>query len=156
MNEPDLMLIRPSKAWEAAIWAYRQEYFDHGETRINGSCGLASFDDFDQWLALAQSIVRDKLSRDQVHASTFFSVRKSDGRIVGSIQLRHFLTPELERHGGHMGYGIRPTERRKGYGRQQLMLALDEARCLGIPEVMLSCNKDNVASSKTIISCGGY
>ena len=155
MNEPDLMLIRPSKAWEAAIWAYRQEYLDHGETRINGSCGLGSYRDFDQWLALAQSIVRDKLSRDQVHASTFFSMRKSDGRIVGSIQLRHFLTPELERHGGHVGYGIRPTERSKGYGTQQLMLVMDIAGDMEIPRLLISCDKDNAASSRTILSCGG-
>ena len=75
-------------------------------------------------LEIVLSIEKDKL-RNNVHASTFFSVRKSDNRIIGTIQLRHFLTDELEKHGGHIGYGIRPTERKKGYGKQQLLLALE-------------------------------
>lgn len=54
---------------------------------------------------------------DNVHASTFFSVRKSDNKIIGTIQLWHFLTDEFKKHGGHIGYGIRPTERKKGYGK---------------------------------------
>ena len=150
----DLYLIRPSKDLETEIWKYRQEYFDFGETRINGSCGLAHSDNFDEWLALALSIEKEKL-RNGVHASTFFSVRKTDKKLIGSIQIRHALTPDLEKHGGHIGYGIRPSERRKSYGKQQLLLALEAARSLKIPKVMISCDKDNIPSSKTAQSCGG-
>ena len=82
-------------------------------------------------------------------------LRESDNKVLGSVQLRHFLTPELEKHGGHIGYSIRPSERQKGYGKQQLLLVLDVVKQMKIPEVMISCNKDNIASSKTIISCGG-
>ncbi|HAQ40064.1 MAG TPA: GNAT family N-acetyltransferase [Clostridiales bacterium] len=112
---------------------------------MSGSCGIARANNFDEWLELVLSIKKDKL-RNNVHASTFFSVRKTDNKIIGSIQLRHLLTPELEKHGGHIGYGIRPSERRKGYGKQQLLLALNEA---------YNCDKDNVPSMKTAISCGG-
>jgi len=150
----DLFITRPSKDLEKEIWEYRQEYLDFGETGINGSCGLARYDNFDEWLELVLSIEKDKL-RNNVHASTFFSIRKTDNKIIGSIQLRHFLTPELEKHGGHIGYGIRPSERRKGYGKQQLLLALEEASHLKIPRVMIICDKDNVPSMKTAISCGG-
>jgi predicted acetyltransferase len=150
----DLFIIRPSKDLEKEIWEYRQEYFDFGETGINGSCGLARYDNFDEWLELVLSIEKDKL-RNNVHASTFFSVRKNDNKIIGSIQLRHFLTPELEKHGGHIGYGVRPTERRIGYGKQQLLLLLDEAYNMKIPKVMIICDKDNVPSAKTALSCGG-
>ena len=62
---------------------------------------------------------------------------------------------ELEEHGGHIGYGVRPSERRKGYGKQQLLLVLDAARQMKIPKVMISCDKDNIASGKTAVSCGG-
>jgi predicted acetyltransferase len=121
---------------------------------INGSCGLARFDNFDEWLELVLSIEKDKL-RNNVHASTFFSIRKTDNKIIGSIQLRHFLTPDLEKHGGHIGYGIRPSERRKSYGKQQLFLVLDIARNMKIPKVMISCDKHNIPSKKTALSCGG-
>lgn len=150
----ELIITRPSSELKEAICEYRQEYFDFGETQINGSCGIARANNFDEWLKLVLSIEKDKL-RNNVHASTFFSVRKTDNKIIGSIQLRHFLTPELEKHGGHIGYGIRPSERRKGYGKQQLLLALDEAYNLKIPRVMIICDKDNVPSMKTAISCGG-
>jgi predicted acetyltransferase len=150
----ELILIRPSYELKEAIWEFRQEYFDFGEPHINGTCGMTNFDNFEEWLELVLSIEKDKL-RNGVHASTFFSVRKTDNKIIGSVQLRHFLTPELENHGGHIGYGIRPSERRKGYGKQQLLLALDEASKLNIPKVMITCYKDNFRSAKTAISCGG-
>lgn len=150
-----LILVKPSKELEKSIWEYRQEYFDCGEKHINGSYGIAYYDNFDEWLELVLSIEKDNLSREKVHASTFFSIRKSDNKIIGSIQLRHFLTDELEKHGGHIGYGIRPKERQKGYGKQQLHLVFDVAKAMNIPKVMISCDKDNIASNRTIISCGG-
>ena len=98
----DLVLIRPSKKMEKDIWEYRQEYLLCGEKHINGCCGIGYYDDFDTWLEFVLAIEKDKLSREGVHASTFFSVRKSDNKIIGSIQLRHFLTEDLKRHGGQM------------------------------------------------------
>ncbi len=153
--EYDLLLVKPSKALEKEIWGYRQEYFDLGETHIHGSGGMARFPAFDEWLEFILAIEKDRLSNLQVHASTFFSVRKADSKIIGSIQLRHSLSPSLAESGGHIGYGIRPSERRKGYGRQQLSLALDVARDRGLSKVMITCNKANTASGKTARSCGG-
>ena len=149
-----LILRKPSKELEDRIWDYRQEYFDFGEKRINGSCGLHNYESFDEWLNIVLSLETEK-QKDKASASTFFMLRESDNKVLGSVQLRHFLTPELEKHGGHIGYSIRPSERQKGYGKQQLLLVLDVVKQMKIPEVMISCNKDNIASSKTIISCGG-
>lgn len=149
----NLFLIRPSKVLEREIWEYRQEWFDFGDTQVNGSCGLAYHDNFDEWLNLVLSIEKDKL-RKNVHTSTFFSIRKEDNKIIGSVKLHHFLTPDLE-NGGHIAYGIRPSERKKGYGKQQLLLVLDAARDIKIPKVMIACDKDNIASAKTVLSCGG-
>jgi predicted acetyltransferase len=64
------------------------------------------------------------------------------------------LTPEIE-NGGHIAYGIRPSERKKGYGKQQLLLILDGARSMNMPKVMIVCDKDNIASAKTALSCYG-
>ena len=55
-----------------------------------------------------------------MHTSTFFSLRKEDNKIIGSIKLHHFLTTDLEKHAGNIGYGIRPLAREKDYGKQQL------------------------------------
>lgn len=75
-----------------------------------------------------------QIARNNVHTSTFFSVRKKDNKIIGSVKLHHFLTPEIE-NSGHIAYGIRPSERKKGYG--------------------IVCDKDNIASAKTALSCNG-
>lgn len=150
MNE--LSLIRPSKDLEKVIWEYRQEFLEHGEA-VNGSCGLAYYENFYEWLELVQSIEKDRLRRN-VHTSTFFSIRNKDKKIIGSVKLHHSLTPVLE-NGGHIAYGIRPTERKKGYGKQQLLLILDEARNMKMPKVMIACDKENIASAKTALSCNG-
>ncbi len=110
--------------------------------------------DIDEWLSLVHDIKKDKL-RNGVHASTFFTVRKSDKKIVGSFQVRHFLTDELKKHGGHIGYAISPSERKKAYGKEQLKLALDVCKTMKILNVLLICNSDNKESIRTILSCGG-
>ncbi len=150
-----LYLMPASKQNQKEIWEYRQEFFDFGESNVNGSCGMAKFQDFDEWLEMVLAVEKERLSKDGIHASTFFSVRKADGKIIGSIQLRHALTPDLAEHGGHIGYGIRPTERKKGYGTQQLQLVLDIARQMGILRVMITCLTENTASAHTAVRCGG-
>lgn len=72
MRVDGLLPVRPSWDMRQALWAYRTELLAHGETRINGSCGLAFFDDFEEWLAVATSVVKEQVSREGVHASTFF------------------------------------------------------------------------------------
>jgi len=148
----NLFLIRPSKVLEREIWEYRQEYFDFGETNVNGSCGLAYNDNFHKWLNFVLS--KEKKLGNKVNTSTFFSIRKEDNKIIGSVKLHHFLTPDLE-NSGHIAYGIRPSERKKGYGKQQLLLVLEVARNMKIPKVMIVCDKDNIASAKTALNCGG-
>lgn len=55
-------------------------------------------------------------------------MRKSDNRILGIINIRHALNDYLLTYGGHIGYSIRPSERQKGYGKIQLLLALKNAK----------------------------
>ena len=150
-----LILVKPSKNIESSIQEYKQEFFDLGESRINGSCGITFYDNFESWLKITRSIEKETLSRDNVHASTFFTIRESDQKIIGSIQLRHSLTDELKNYGGHIGYAIRPSERKKGYGKQQLSLVLEIAKQMELSQVMVSCDKDNIASVNTIKACGG-
>ena len=86
---------------------------------------------------------------------TLFWLVRGGTAIVGTSQLRHTLTPDLEHEGGHIGYNIRPSQRRKGYGTRLLGLLLGKARGLGLQRVLLTCDTDNVASARIIEKNGG-
>jgi len=79
-----------------------------------------------------------------------------DGRDVVAVSgLRHRLTPHLEHEGGHIGYGVRPSQRRKGYGTAVCRLTLQKARAMGMTRVLITCDTDNVASARIIETNGG-
>lgn len=86
---------------------------------------------------------------------TFLLIRENDNRIVGFINLRWNLTESVLKFGGHIGYSIRPLERRKGYNKINLYMALQEAKKIGLDKVMLDCSINNLASDKTIKALGG-
>lgn len=75
--------------------------------------------------------------------------------LLGAVNIRHKLNDELKVTGGHIGDGIRPSERRKGYATEMIRLALIECRKLGLDRVLMVCNKDNVGSMKSIVKNGG-
>jgi predicted acetyltransferase len=77
-------------------------------------------------------------------------------KILGWIQIRHHIEhPNLREYGGHIGYGIRPSERRKWYATEMLHLALIEAQKIGLDRVMLGCYDDNIGSIRAIEKNGG-
>ena len=94
-----------------------------------------------------------KLGRCQ--SKTFLLIRKNDDKIIGTINVRWNLTEEVKQFGGNIGYGIRPTERRKGYNKINLYLGLMEAQKIGLDKVMLDCDVENLGSSKTMEALGG-
>jgi predicted acetyltransferase len=89
-----------------------------------------------------------------VPVTTFWLIDASD-RLLGESRLRHLLTPELEEYGGHIGYVIRPSERRKGFGTLILAHTLMKARELGLSRVRLTCDSSNTASARIIERNGG-
>lgn len=94
------------------------------------------------------------LEEGRVPSSVYFLM--CDDRIVGNLSIRHNIDNDfLSLYGGHIGCGVRPTERRKGYATIMLNLALEKCDELGIEEVMVSCKEDNIGSAKTIENnCG--
>ena len=91
----------------------------------------------------------------KVPDSVFFLLDTERNILLGAINIRHYLNDYLLNYGGHIGDGIRPSERRKGYATEMIRLALYECKKLGIDRVLMVCNKSNVASAKTIIKNGG-
>jgi predicted acetyltransferase len=73
-----------------------------------------------------------------------------NNEFIGKINVRHKLTKDLIKMGGHIGYDIRPSKRRLGYGKIMLKLALIEAKKIGISKIMVTCNFDNIPSKKII------
>ena len=76
-------------------------------------------------------------------------------RLLGAVNIRHYLNDSLLKEGGHIGDGIRPSERRKGYATEMIRLALVECKKLGIDKVLMTCDKDNIGSVKSIVKNGG-
>lgn len=151
-----ITLVSPTKAYESAVLEYKQEHTNNGEPLLHGSSKLDFVANYDSWLDHLKANSDEKtVQPGWVVSSTFLGVRESDGRIVGMIDIRHTLNDFLRNYGGNIGYGVRPTERRKGYATQMLRLALDYCRGLGLDRVMLACDKNNPASRLTIEKCGG-
>ena len=91
----------------------------------------------------------------KVPDSVFFLLDEESNRLLGAVNIRHCLNEYLLKYAGHIGDGIRPSERRKGYGTEMIRLALIECKKLGIDKVLMVCDKSNIASAKTIIKNGG-
>lgn len=87
--------------------------------------------------------------------SVFFCLDVDRDVFVGAVNIRHYLTEELLQSGGHLADGVRPSERRKGIATAMIGLALEECRKLGIDRVLMTCDKDNIGSAKSIQNNGG-
>ena len=153
LSNMQLTLIKPTKNLEYEIVEYKQEHFEYGDKQIHGSGGLAYYDDLDEWFKHIFSIENNGQVND-IQTTTFFTRRIDDEKLVGCTKIHHSLTPDLA-SGGHIAYGIRPSERGKGYGKQQLQLILDYAKSSGMKSVIIACDKSNIASARTAMSCGG-
>lgn len=150
-----LKFIRPTKEYEQQAYEYIREFNDYNSP-INGTGGLDHYlGHYDEWLERLENDRIRKPTKEKVPAETFFLVRESDNKLLGIINIRLILNDALLDHGGHIGYGIRPTERRKGYNSYQLYCALKFCKEKGIKKVLITCDKDNIGSAKTIQnSCG--
>jgi predicted acetyltransferase len=111
--------------------------------------------DFAAFLAkLAAAERGDGIPAGFVPHSTFWLVDGA-GEVVAVSNLRHALTAKLRIEGGHIGYGVRPSARRRGHGREILRRTLAEARALGIEEALVTCSATNEGSRGVILGCGG-
>ncbi len=149
----------PSMERKDEIVDYINEFVIYNSD-INGSGSLDkilegfTFEEaLERCLNMQYEVYAKKLNKCQ--SKTFLLIRQNDNKIVGTINVRWNLTPAMMNFGGNIGYGIRPTERRKGYNKINLYLGLIEAQKLGLDNVMLDCDVKNLGSSKTMEALGG-
>ena len=147
--------VKPSKEYEQEALEYINEFYEYN-SNINGSGGLHKYlDNYDKWLEKLEEDRNIIPNEEKVPAETYFLVRESDNKIVGMINIRLALNENLKKFGGHIGYSIRPTERKKGYNKVNLYLGLLCCKEHGISEVLMDCDKDNIASAKTMQALNG-
>ena len=145
-------LIEPSEKFETEFLNMLDEYRQAGEDSDNNNFADQDFVAYIDKLH-NQSKGSD-LPSGLVPVTTFWLV-KDNQIILGESRLRHDLTPALEEFGGHIGYNIRPSQRRKGYGTLILALSLEKARMLGIRRVRVTCDTENIGSVRIIENNGG-
>ena len=150
-----LNLILPKKEHKEIIIDYKKEFLENKDS-MDGSAGLSTAKTFEEWFSSVQDNLKEETVREGlVPATTYMAISNDDNRLIGMIDIRHRLNDYLLNFGGHIGYSIRKSERQQGYATEMLSLALIECLKVNIKKVLITCDKDNVASVKTIIRNGG-
>ncbi len=146
-----IRLVKPTMEYKEQILDYKREFLEEGE----GSGGLEPFETVEEYLGnVERNSKKETLPEGFVVSSVYLGIDEND-KMVGVIKLRHELNDFLRNFGGHIGYAVRKSERCKGYAKEMLRLALLEACALGIDEVLITCDSDNIGSVKTILGNGG-
>ncbi|WP_434304935.1 GNAT family N-acetyltransferase [Clostridium botulinum] len=150
-----LELIFPSKKYEKQILDYKKEFEIESEI-MHGTAGLEKAKSLNKWFSmLTNNSKEETVAEGLVPSSTYLVIRLVDNKLIGMIDIRHRLNDYLFQFGGHIGYSVRKSERRKGYAKKMLNLALEKSKDMNIKKVLITCSKENIASAKTIIYNGG-
>lgn len=148
-----MFLSPPSKQYkDTYLEALQEEVQAEGDGMAHKIQNIAA--DFDGFLQRLSDMERGiNIPPHLVPASSFWLI--DNGEYIGSLNLRHELNDHLLHFGGHIGYDIRPSKRRKGYGKEILRLGLEKARERGLRRVLVTCDETNIGSRKIIEANGG-
>lgn len=151
----EFILIRPTAEYASQLSEYRQEFLNANNS-MDGCGPLRRFEDPEEYIQVCKDYEDPKTVPSHLVPSTqFLFIRKSDNKLVGLIQVRHYFNDFLEKYAGHIGYSVRPSERCKGYAKKMLKMTLPFCQELGIDKVLIACIDGNIGSEKTILANGG-
>lgn len=147
-----LKLVKLEEKYREQLFEMMDEWSNSGEKIIPYAIRKADYHNFDLY---KESIEVKEETKNSVPDSTYFALDIERNIFVGAVNIRHYLNDQLLLNGGHIGDGVRPSERRKGYATEMIRLALEECKKIGIDRVLMVCYKDNIGSRKSIINNGG-
>lgn len=150
-----VQLVQPSIAFRKQYINFYQEWINSGEEIVPWVVEKdpSDFNKFLEFLYSEDS--EEKLSNaNRVPHSTYWLIDR-EKKIVGAVNIRHRLNQKLLNSGGHIGYGICPSQRRKGYATVLLSFALEKTKKMGINRALVVCDRGNIGSEKTILKNGG-
>lgn len=147
-----IKLIKPSADYAEDIMAFRAEMGGYNP----GGSNLENFDNAADWIAHVEEFSSAATCPENIVPADVFIAVNEDDRIVGMIDCRHHINhPRLSEYSGHIGYSVRPSERRRGYAKEMLRQALEFYRVRGIDGVLITCEEGNIGSERTILANGG-
>ena len=150
-----LYLKFPTIEDKSDVLEFMEEFLQSGQ-KIAGVGGLNKLGSYEEWIEkISAELNKETCGEGRVPATMFLTRRIEDNKLVGMVQVRHNLNDYLFKYGGHIGDCVRPSEQGKGYATEQIGMALDFCKELGIDEVLITCKKTNIASARTIIKNGG-
>lgn len=149
-----LKLVLPTPEYKEKLMDYKREFIENGDS-MDGAAGLNNAETFEEWYsAFLDNLKEETVRKGLVPATTYMAISTDNGRLIGMIDIRHRLNDYLLNYGGHIGYSVRKSERKQGYATEMLALALKECSKLNIKKVLITCDKENIASVKTMINNG--
>ncbi len=144
-----LCLRPPNFGDEAEVMIAHKQMLNEGFTFATG------LRENEPWQGYLNRLDSYQYGQEAQWVPSTFLVAEVDGKIVGRTSIRFELDAHLAHEGGHIGYGVVPSERRKGYATQILIQSLDVARGAGVQRVLVTCVVSNEGSTKVIERCGG-
>ncbi len=151
----DFFLVEPCEEYAEQIAEYKQACLD-ADSSMDGCGPLRKSENSIAYIAECKKYTKpETLPKGLVLATQFFYIRKANNCLVGMIQVRHYFNDYLSKYGGHIGYSIKPNERRKGYATSMLKAVLPYCKEIGLDKILISCIDSNIGSEKTILKNGG-
>lgn len=155
IDADNFFLIEPSEIYAEQIAEYKQAFLDTNSS-MDGCGPLRRCEDPIAYIEECRLYTAlETLPKGLVLATQFLYIRKADNCLVGMIQVRHYFNNYLSKFGGHIGYSIKPGERRKGYATSMLKAVLPYCKEIGLNKILISCIDSNIGSERTILNNGG-
>ena len=152
----ELFFVEPSMTYAKEISAYREEMLA-AESSFDGCLSMKRMPDPKEYTEYCTEWANPSrvLKENGARGTVLLCIRKADNKMVGCMQVHHVLNEQMRTITGHVGYSVRPSERRKGYATQMLKKAKDYLSSFGFSEIYVSCLPENEASRRTILANGG-